>query len=114
MGVMTALWRASPKSSPRLAVLLRKSRNGNVLLWKHFPPIVVSLAVTPVAVAGFNQRDTSPCRCQLQAIREFLHPILVFLDAFHEAELSAAAIQVVLRTMDAEIGVAVEEIRQEA
>src|SRR5208282_6698299 len=49
----------------------------------------------------------------LERIGELLHRLLLLLDAFHQAELRAAAVKVVPRPVYAEVSVAAEEIRQE-
>ena len=62
----------------------------------------------PPAVQKCGQR----CRAS-ERIGELLHRLLLFLDAFHQAELRAAAVEVVPRPVHAEVSVAAEEIRQE-
>ena len=48
-----------------------------------------------------------------QSIHKLLHRFFLLFDGLHKFELCAAAVQVVIRAMNAEVGVATEEIRQE-
>src|SRR6185503_20431408 len=49
-----------------------------------------------------------------QPIHELLHRGLLTLDGFHELKLRATAIEVVVRAMDAEVGVAAQIVGEEA